>query len=1248
MSRKRIISLILTASIVLLQFYSVIPAHAKGEAYTIFSNYASTTTFDGLAVGADIFVANTSETSTIAITEEAGNSILKITKAAGQYPWFAMYMNGTDAGAGDLTVKFDFYAYSASSKVRVNAYIGGSSKILATLDFGAVKAFAAGATGLTYSPEKWYNFEISTEKAKDSVKIRVKEAGETEWGEATVTSDGIFDGVENAALTQLRIDTQFSGAYAMGIDNYSHSIVGTTDEPNPDEPDPDEPNPDEPDPDEPNPDEPNSNSPYTPDTPMQPPTKTLYSAWNGFAETSYFEAGSIEQYVTVANETNGSDASFAPDPTNSENQVMKLHFGGSGGGSVFAMPYVATDAKGPALIKFDFYAEQESCVGIRFLWGATNIEVLRLDNGIVYRKNASPFKCNGENITYSYKTWYNIELGINWERNYMELRMRKIGETEWKSAFVGEISDFESLTSSSTLTQIRIGYHKLDTAEKDFYIDNYSHITDENVRPPYAVASVKSGFENSANLDETIEMEYTASLTANVASIAKVEVSTEGNIVETPFTLSGNANVLSLKFSDLKPATTYDIKVSDVIAAGMKADDAIYRFTTAPVYMEATKPQIVTTKITSHIKSYYEGEKPARLYAAFYKNGILKDVRVLTAYVSGREGENVEFSLEGIQIDYDSVRAYIWNDFSSQIPYCQAGGTFNGDITEPTGMTLVDSVVVDTTAKTLTLTGTVSQNSDNSITIEVLGENAVWSLENAEPGKVCVSEYDFAENDSILNYLTFFEQIDGVSGKSYKIVVKDYQRTDEPEIRVRIGNDEIYYHSPALMQTVNSATTAGELEQAVMGIEFVAEKVMIYYSMLAEEEKPVFWEEYLEFRNSQPGGVFASQIDVLENFDDFVLLTKIKLAKNVQELENIISLCAEYGLNDSNSYDLYLGRNEFVDGELGEEQKKALNDIVFVNKANYKTLSSFVEDFLDKTVLYACYQSGSKHLIKSVLTKSDRINADYLKNFNKLKTNDSLEVCAKINSNNTLYPTLEELCKAVDIAISSLKKGSGSGGGGGGGGGGSSSLSGSSLNSGESIGESAGAVSDGKKDSDTVIKESRFVDLATVVWAEEAIYSLKEKGIISGRSTTIFDPTSSVTREEFVKMIVLATNSENSGATVSFSDVDANAWYYSYVASAVKTGYIKGTGEGKFGVGSFITRQDMAVILARIANGSDIDATVCGFSDDEVISEYAKGAVRYVKEKGIMSGMGNNMFAPNANVTRAQAAKAIYEFIRRG
>ena len=156
-------------------------------------------------------------------------------------------------------------------------------------------------------------------------------------------------------------------------------------------------------------------------------------------------------------------------------------------------------------------------------------------------------------------------------------------------------------------------------------------------------------------------------------------------------------------------------------------------------------------------------------------------------------------------------------------------------------------------------------------------------------------------------------------------------------------------------------------------------------------------------------------------------------------------------------------------------------------------------------------------------------------------------------------------------------------------------------------------------------------------------------GVISGKSETIFDPQSPVTREEFVKMIVLATGSGDGNAAADFIDVDASSWYYTYVASAVKKGYIQGVGNGMFGVGNFISRQDMAVILTRIATGrTEVASENCGFSDDASVSEYAKGAVHYVKENGIMSGVGNNVFEPAGYVTLAQAAKAIYEFIRRG
>ena len=44
------------------------------------------------------------------------------------------------------------------------------------------------------------------------------------------------------------------------------------------------------------------------------------------------------------------------------------------------------------------------------------------------------------------------------------------------------------------------------------------------------------------------------------------------------------------------------------------------------------------------------------------------------------------------------------------------------------------------------------------------------------------------------------------------------------------------------------------------------------------------------------------------------------------------------------------------------------------------------------------------------------------------------------------------------------------------------------------------------------------------------------------------------------------------------------------------------------------------------------------FADSEQISAYAKNAVAYFVKTSILNGMGNNMFSPKGNATRAQAA----------
>ena len=174
--------------------------------------------------------------------------------------------------------------------------------------------------------------------------------------------------------------------------------------------------------------------------------------------------------------------------------------------------------------------------------------------------------------------------------------------------------------------------------------------------------------------------------------------------------------------------------------------------------------------------------------------------------------------------------------------------------------------------------------------------------------------------------------------------------------------------------------------------------------------------------------------------------------------------------------------------------------------------------------------------------------------------------------------------------------------------------------------------------------DMKFIDLDTVPWAYEAISALCDKGIIAGRSEDRFVPDEVITREEFVKLCVCALGLENEAYTNKFSDVQSGAWYEKYVNIAFARGICSGIGDGAFGIGESITREDMTVMLYNALKTSGYEAQQSGntFADDELISAYAKEAVSMLTEAGVINGVGDNKFDPKANATRAQAAKVIF------
>ena len=177
-----------------------------------------------------------------------------------------------------------------------------------------------------------------------------------------------------------------------------------------------------------------------------------------------------------------------------------------------------------------------------------------------------------------------------------------------------------------------------------------------------------------------------------------------------------------------------------------------------------------------------------------------------------------------------------------------------------------------------------------------------------------------------------------------------------------------------------------------------------------------------------------------------------------------------------------------------------------------------------------------------------------------------------------------------------------------------------------------------------------FTDLDGYDWAKESIEGLAAKGIVNGVGDGIFDPGRSVTREEFLAMLMRAYSvAPDINEGLSFSDTDTSAWYAGYIAVAVKKGFVTGISDTEFGIGNEITRQDAAVMAYRIAaaNGKAFDnSDSTSFADDGAIADYAADAVYAMRNAGIINGRDNNNFAPEQSCTRAEAAKIINLLIK--
>ena len=108
-----------------------------------------------------------------------------------------------------------------------------------------------------------------------------------------------------------------------------------------------------------------------------------------------------------------------------------------------------------------------------------------------------------------------------------------------------------------------------------------------------------------------------------------------------------------------------------------------------------------------------------------------------------------------------------------------------------------------------------------------------------------------------------------------------------------------------------------------------------------------------------------------------------------------------------------------------------------------------------------------------------------------------------------------------------------------------------------------------------------FGDVTGTGWYYDAVTFLAARGITTGTTADTFSPDGTLSRGQFIVMLMRAYGiAADENSSDNFSDA-GSSYYTSYLAAAKRLGIASGVGDNKFAPDSQITRQDMFTLLFR-------------------------------------------------------------------
>ncbi len=176
-------------------------------------------------------------------------------------------------------------------------------------------------------------------------------------------------------------------------------------------------------------------------------------------------------------------------------------------------------------------------------------------------------------------------------------------------------------------------------------------------------------------------------------------------------------------------------------------------------------------------------------------------------------------------------------------------------------------------------------------------------------------------------------------------------------------------------------------------------------------------------------------------------------------------------------------------------------------------------------------------------------------------------------------------------------------------------------------------------------KLNDYIDVYEEDWYYDDVAKATDYGILNGMNFGIFAPQRDTTRAQAAKVLFAISGDSAPEYRSQFPDVKENEWFAPAVLWAADKGVVKGLDDGSFRPNAPITRQDMVVLLYRyLGSPATEKETLNNFLDGASVPQYARDAMQWAIENNVIRGYEDASVRPFNYVTRAEMAAIIVRY----